>query len=93
MGISDTSYNQEGHSVAGEIILLSNTDNEVVSPLFWKSGVIRKICTSPKVAEMRGIMKLVDDTVNLKDQLKILMNKDISLKVFTDSRPLLESIG
>ena len=36
VGISDASYNQEGHSVAGEIILLSNTNSEAVSPLFWK---------------------------------------------------------
>ena len=37
--------------MAGKIILLNNTENETVSPLFWKSGVIRKICTSPKAAE------------------------------------------
>ena len=78
--------------MAGEIILLSNTDNETVSPLYWKSGVIRKICTSPKAAETRGMMKLVDDAVNMKDQLKILMNTEVPLKVFTYLGPLLESI-
>ena len=93
IGISDASYNQEGHSVAGEMILLNSKDNEVVSPLYWKSGIIRKICMSPKAAETRGVMKLVDDTVNLKKQLSILMNTEIPLRVFTDLRLLLESIG
>ena len=61
--------------------------------MFWKSGVIRKICTSPKAAETRGVMKLVHDGVNIAKQLCILMKDDVSLRVFTDSRPLLESIG
>ena len=93
VGISDSYYNQEGHSVAGEIILLNKIDYEVVPPLFWKSGIIRKIFMSPKAVEMRGVMRLVDDTVNLKKQLTILMNKEIPLRIFTDSRPLIESIG
>ena len=38
-------------------------------------------------------MKLVDDGVNTSQQLRILMNDAIDLKVFTDSRPLLEIIG
>ena len=38
-------------------------------------------------------MKLVDDSLNMSRQLSILMNRKISLRVFTDSRPLLESIG
>ena len=73
--------------------MLNSEDNEVVSPLYWKSGIIRKICTSPKTAETRGVMKLVDDGVILKKQLSMLMNTDIPLRVFTDLRPLLESIG
>ena len=69
VGIVDASYNQEGHSVAGEIIMLNSEDNEIVSPLFWKSGIIRKICTSPRAAKTRGIMKLVDDSDNLKETI------------------------
>ena len=93
VGISDASYNQEGHSVAGEMILLGSKNTEVAAPMYWKSGIIRKICTSPKAAETRAVMKLVDDSSNMSRQLSILMNRKISLRVFTDSRPLLESIG
>ena len=38
-------------------------------------------------------MKLVDDSLNITKQLSLLMKKKIPLKIFTDSRPLLESIG
>ena len=93
LGVSDASYNQEGHSVAGEIIILGCKSSLVCSPVYWKSGIIRKICTSPKAAETRGIMKLLDDGCNMTKQMSILMNMKIPLKLFTDSRPLLESIG
>ena len=92
-GISDASHNQAEHSVAGEMILLGSKTTMVASPMYWKSGVIRKICTSPKAAETRGVMKLVDDSSNMSRQLSILMGKKIPLRIFTDSRPLLESIG
>ena len=61
--------------------------------MYWKSGVIRKICSSPKAAETRGVMKLVDDCINMANQTRILLRDSIKLKVFTDSWPLLESIG
>ena len=93
MGISDASYNQEENSVAGEMILLGSKTLLKSSPLYWKSGIIRKICTSPKAAETRGVMKLIDDSVNMSKQLSVLMNVKIPLKLFTDSRLLLESIG
>ena len=93
LGISDASHNQEEHSVAGEMILLGSKTSMVVSPLYWKSGVIRKICMSPKAAETRGVMKLLDDSLNMSRQLSILMRKKIPLRIFTDSRPLLESIS
>ena len=92
-GISDASHNQEDNSIAGEMILLSSKTTEAASPIYWKSGVIRKICTSPKAAETRSLMKLVDDSTNMMKQLSILMNYKIPLRIFTDSRPLLESIG
>jgi hypothetical protein len=63
-GICDASYHQEENLVAGEIILLCNKSTEAASPIYWKSGVIRKICTSPKAAETRSLMKLVDDSTN-----------------------------
>ena len=86
IGVSGASYSQEDRSVAGEIIMLGNRENKKVAPIDWKSGMIRKVCTSSKAPETRGVIKLVDDVVNTSNQLKIL-------KVFTHSRPLLATIG
>ena len=44
-------------------------------------------------AGTREGMLVVDDTKNVAEQLKVLMNHDIKVKVFTDSRPLLETLG
>ena len=63
------------------------------SPIYWKSGVIRKVCLSPKAAETRSLTRVVDDTLCLARQLSQLLNTDIETRLFTDSRPLLESIG
>ena len=38
-------------------------------------------------------MLVVDDAVNVANQLKDLLNADIKVKIFTDSRPLLETLG
>ena len=62
--VSDASYNQEELLVAGELIMMGNKENINVSPIYWKSGVIRKVCTSLKAVETRGVMKVVDDEVN-----------------------------
>ena len=55
--------------------------------------MIRKACTSPKAAKTRGVMKQEDDGVNTSKQFKILINDVVSLRVFIDSRPMLENIG
>ena len=39
------------------------------------------------------MLRLVDDSLCLARQLSAMMNTRIETKVFTDSRPLLESIG
>ena len=91
--ICDASYHHEENSVSGEIILLASKTTEVASPLYWKSGVIRKVCMSPKAAETRSLMKLVDDSTSLAKQMSKLFNTEIRTRIFTDSRPLLESIG
>ena len=54
---------------------------------------MNRVCTSPKASETRGVMLVVDDAKNVADQLKDLLNADIKLKVFTDLRPLLETLG
>ena len=81
-GVSDASYHQEELSVCWSDV------ND-----YWKSGVIRKVCTSPKAMRTRGVMKVVDDACNASGQLGNLLNERVELKIFMDSRPLLESIG
>merc|ERR1712030_263516 len=60
---------------------------------YWKSGVIRKVCLSPKAAETRSLMRVVDNSLCLARQLSAMLNTEINTRMFTDSRPLLESIG
>ena len=91
--VGDPSYHTDDISVCGEIILLENRKAAMVSPLFWKSGVIRRVCMSPKAAETRLLVKVVDDSMCFSRKLTRLMAVRMSVMIFTDSRPLLESIG
>ena len=93
IGISDVSYHQDDNAVSGELILLGNKKTVAASPLYWKSGVIRKVCLSPKAAETRSLVRVVDDSLCLARQLSQLLNTGVETRLFTDSRPLLESIG
>ena len=61
IGVCNASYNQENQSVAEEILMLGSKTEKTVAPMVWKSSVIRKICTSLKVEETRGVMKSIDD--------------------------------
>ena len=62
---------------------------DAASPIFWKSGAIRKVCTLPKAAETRALMRLVDDGTSLARQVSQLMNIPVKTRLFTDWRPLL----
>jgi len=73
--------------------LIGNRKTKDVSPIYWKSGVIRKVCLSPKAAETRSMVKIVDDSICLARQISSLLNINLKVKEFTDSRPLLESLG
>ena len=64
-----------------------------VSPIYWKSGVIKRVCMSSKAAETRALMKTVDDATNQARQVSQLLSLSLRTRIFTDSRPLLESIG
>ena len=48
---------------------------------------------SPKAAETRALIRLVDDGMSMAGQVSELMVLDVKTRIFTDSRPLLESIG
>ena len=67
IGVSDASYKQDESSVVEEMIIIGNVNEKWVAPIFWKSGVIWKVCTSPKAAETRGVMKIVDDATNVAE--------------------------
>ena len=57
---------------------------------------IQKVCHSAKDAETRNIMKNVDISVYLSEQLSVLFfgsEKMIPVKIYSDSLPLLESIA
>ena len=92
-GISDASYKQDENAVSGEVILLGNKRNLAANPVYWKSGVVRKVCLSAKAAETRSMIKVVDDTLCLSRQISQLLNTRVETRMFTDSKPLLESIG
>ena len=77
IGVSNTKYYHEELSVSGQIIIIGNKKNKMVSPVYWKSGVIRKVCTSPKAAKTGGVIKEVDDAVNTAQQRGTLMNSTI----------------
>ena len=93
IGVTDASYYQTDNAVSGEIIMKGNIKTKAVSPIYWKSGVIRKVCLSPKAAETRSMIRIIDDSVCLAKQISLLLNTNLKVKEFTDSRPLLESLG
>ena len=55
--------------------------------------MIRKVCVSPKAAETRALLRLMDDSVHMAKQISQLLNVTVKVRLFTDSRSLLESIG
>ena len=60
--------------------------------MYWKSAVVNRVCTSPKASETIGVMLVVDDAKNVAGQPKDLLNAEIIVRVFTDSRPLLKTL-
>ena len=95
--VGDASYKCDGPSVGGQLVMLGNIRTNKASPLYWKSKQIRHVCHSAKEAETRNIMKLVDTSVYLKEQLSALLFGNVAytvpLNIYTDSKPLLDSIA
>ena len=65
MGVSDASYHHDDRSMAGELIMLGNKKTGKAAPRYWRPGVISKVCVSPKTAETRLLLRLMDDGVHL----------------------------
>ena len=61
MGVYDASYYCDDNSVWEELLMLGKKRTDAALPIYRKSGVIRKVCMSPKAAETRALMKLVDE--------------------------------
>ena len=55
LGIGDAAFSQYDKSVGVSIILLGNKTNNTVSPLFWKTKSINRVCHRAKAAEMRNL--------------------------------------
>lgn len=92
IGNSDASYLQSYHYVVSEIIFLGSKTTKMASPMYCKAGVIRKLCLSSK-DEIRDVVKIVDDAINISKKLSFLMKEKVSLRLFTDSFPLFNIIG
>ena len=94
--VSDAAFYMETPSVLGEIIMLANTKDDRVSPLFWKSKQVSRVCKSSKDAETRAGGKCVEDSVYLAQRVEMILfgnsDKRIKVEVHVDSEPLIESI-
>ena len=87
IGVCDASYHCDDKSVAGEMVILGNKETSDALLIYWKLGVFRKLCMSPKAAETRALIRLVDDGMSMARQVSPLMNVDVKTRIFTDSRP------
>ena len=45
IGISDASYHQEYPTIAGAMIMIGYIKNKRTVSVFWKSGVVKRVCT------------------------------------------------
>ena len=66
-------------------------------PIAWKSKTIKKICHSAKAAETRSMVAILDESQFYAGQIEQLLygrkEKKVPIKLYTDSKPLLESIS
>ena len=96
-GLGDAGHKCDSKSIGGNLILLGNKKNDKVAPIYWKTKTIKQVCHSAKDAETRNLTKLVDDSVYLSKIVEQLIFGErggkIPVKLFTDSRPTLESIA
>ena len=61
IGISNASYHQENPTIVGAMIIIGNVKNKRTVPVYWKSGIVNRVCTSPKASETRGVILVVDE--------------------------------
>ena len=52
IGISDASYHQKNPTIAGAMIMIGNMKNKRTAPVYWKSGVVNRVCTSKAFGDL-----------------------------------------
>ena len=100
-GITDASFHQDKKSIAGNMLILGNQNNDDAVPLYWKSKSIDRVCESSKDAEARAMNMMIDVGKQLTEQIEQLLSKknpelkkkNIPIKIFTDNIPVLKSIA
>lgn len=98
LGVSDGAYSSSVRPKAGFLIMLSNKNNCNVSPLTWKSKTIQQVCKCSKDSETRALAMNTDRSINASNILNTLLfnshkEKQVTVKIMTDSIPLLDSIA
>jgi hypothetical protein len=96
-GLTDGSYKLGEKAVGGSLVVLGNRDSLGGVPLYWRSKTLKKVCTSAKAAETHAMTRHLNDvqffTLQLQQLLAPEAEDKIPIRIFTDSKPLLESIG
>ena len=96
-GVTDAAYSKIERPVGGSLVMLGSKKTRTAVPLFWKSKTIQKTCKSTKDAETRGMSKNVMNATFSSRMVETLLFGDhagrIPVKVFSDSNPLLETLG
>ena len=97
LGVTDASHINDGLSTGGTIIMMGNKKDKRVVPISWRSKTIKRVCHSAKAAETRSMVAILDDSQFYAGQMEQLLfgksGKKLPIKLFTDSKPLLESIS
>ena len=97
LGVTDASHINDGLSTGGTIIMMGSKRDKRVVPISWRSKTIKRVCHSAKAAETRSLVAILDDSQFYAGQMEQLLfgdkGKKLPIKLFTDSKPLLESIS
>ena len=97
-GFSDASYktvDDKTRSVEGRILFLTN--GEKSCPIMWKAKKIPRVADSTKTAETLAADKTLDDAIFYARMIREIYTgeksfKQIPVEMFTDSKPLHESL-
>ena len=77
--------------------MIGNEKLTKVSPLMWKAKQIDRVCHSSKDAESLALSKMLDEATYMARKIETLMfgdyKKIMPVRIYTDSKPLLESIS